>query len=172
MNAPWAIIVMGVAGSGKTTVGTALAGRLGLSFRDGDEFHPAASIAKMSAGTALEDDDRWPWLDDIGAAIGARLAAGVGIVVACSALKRSYRDRLRQAGPLTFVHLSGPLATLVERATRRRGHFLPPSLVAGQVATLEPLQADEGGITVSIEQPVAAMVDEIVRRLNPSGRPA
>src|SRR5262249_19788661 len=158
-----AIVMMGVSGSGKSTVGAALAARLHLAFRDADEFHPAATVAKMSAGTPLADDDRWPWLDAIGAALAEAGRAGRGIVVGCSALKRVYRDRLRAAahGPLVFVHLSGSPATLDKRMQTRKGHFMPASLLASQFATLEPPTAEEDVITVSVEQPVDRIVEEI-----------
>jgi len=154
-----AIVIMGVAGSGKTTVGERLAARLGFPFRDADEFHPAANVTKMSAGIPLEDADRWPWLDAIGAAI--RDAGTNGIVVACSALKRIYRERIIGAAgrPVNFVFLDGPLATLRERIGGRRGHFMPPSLLASQLATLERPAADERVVTVSIEPPIDAVVD-------------
>jgi gluconokinase len=159
-----AIVIMGVAGSGKTVVGSALAARLGVPFRDADEFHPAANVAKMSSGIPLDDDDRRPWLDAIGAAI--RDTPG-GIVVACSALKRIYRRRiLAVAGrPVRFVHLDGDRATLASRLGARTGHFMPASLLDSQLATLEPPDADEGAIVVSIEPPVATIVATIVGRL-------
>ena len=118
---PVAIVVMGVSGSGKSTVGAALAARLGVAFRDADEFHPAANVAKMSAGTPLTDEDRWPWLDAIAAALAEAGRAGRGIVVGCSALKRIYRDRLRAAArrPLVFVHLTG------SRGDARKAHADP-----------------------------------------------
>jgi gluconokinase len=156
---------MGVAGSGKTVVGSALATRLSVPFRDADEFHPAANVAKMSAGIPLDDSDRWPWLDAIGAAI--RDAPG-GIVVACSALKRVYRQRIIADArrPVTFVLLDGDRATLAERIGGRKGHFMPPSLLDSQLATLERPGPDEDAIVASIEPPVAAIVDTIVLRLD------
>lgn len=164
---PLAIVMMGVSGSGKSTVGAALAKRLGLGFRDADEFHPAANVAKMSAGTPLTDEDRWPWLDAIGAALAEAGRDGRGIVVGCSALKRIYRDRLRTAAhrSLIFVHLSGSAGTLAKRMQTRKGHFMPASLLQSQLATLESPTPDEGVITVSIEEPVAAIVNDIVRAL-------
>jgi gluconokinase len=161
---PLAIVVMGVCGSGKSTVGAALAKHLGVSFRDADEFHPAANVAKMSSGTPLTDADRWPWLDAIGAALADAGREGQSIVIGCSALKRVYRDRLRAAAgrPLVFVHLTGSYATLTRRMQTRKGHFMPASLLDSQLATLEPPDADEGAITVSIEQPVAMVVDKVL----------
>jgi gluconokinase len=149
---------MGVAGSGKTSVGELLAARLGFPFRDADEFHPPANVAKMSSGVPLEDADRWPWLDAIGAAI--RDAHGEGIVVACSALKRVYRERISKAAgrPVDFVFLDGSLETLRQRIGGRRGHFMPPSLLDSQLATLERPKADERAVTISIEQPIDAVV--------------
>ena len=157
-------MVMGVAGSGKTVVGSALAARLGFPFHDADGFHPAANVAKMSSGVPLDDDDRWPWLDAIAAAI--REAPG-GIVVACSALKRAYRQRiLAGAGrTVTFVHLDGDRATLASRLGGRKGHFMPASLLDSQLATLEPPAPDEGAIVVSIAPPVAEIVATIIGRL-------
>jgi gluconokinase len=139
------VVVMGVTGAGKSTVGGLIAERLGVGFRDADDFHPPANIAKMSSGQPLTDADRWPWLD----AIGAHLAAhrGQGCVVTCSALKRAYRDRLRAAAPgLRFVHLHGDIALVAARQAARQGHFMPPSLVASQFATLEPPAAEEADV--------------------------
>lgn len=160
-----AIVLMGVAGSGKTTVGRLLAGRLGYPFRDADEFHPAANVAKMSSGTPLTDDDRWPWLDAIGAAL--HRAAGSGIVVTCSALKRVYRDRIRTAAgrPVAFVLLDGPRALLADRIGRRQGHFMPASLLDSQLATLERPGPGEGALTVSIEPAPEEIADGIIARL-------
>ena len=163
-NGP-AIIVMGVAGSGKTSVGGALSERLGFPFRDGDEFHPAANVAKMSSGVPLTDEDRWPWLDAIGKAV--RDAGDDGIIVACSALRRVYRDRLRAAAgrPIVFVHLTGSRALLAERLAARKGHFMPPSLLDSQLATLEPPGPGERALAVSVEPPVATIADEVVAKL-------
>lgn len=165
-----AVVMMGVCGCGKTTVGEALAERLGVRFRDADEFHPQANVEKMSAGVPLTDADRWPWLDAIGAAI-REVPPDAPIVISCSALKRAYRARiLRGAGrPVTFVHLAGPRALLAERMAGRRGHFMPPSLLDSQLALLEPLQADEPGFSAPIDRPVEAIVDDIVTRLTAGG---
>ncbi len=168
---PPAIILMGVAGSGKTTVGLIVADRLGYPFRDADEFHPSANVAKMSSGQPLTDDDRWPWLDAIGAALHA--AAGKGIVVTCSALKRVYRDRIRTAAgrPVTFVLLDGPRALLAERIGRRTGHFMPASLLDSQLATLERPGPDEGTLILSIEPKPDAIAEAIAQRLHLSPAP-
>lgn len=152
------IVVMGVSGVGKTTVGRELARRIGVAFIDADDLHGPANIAKMAAGTPLDDDDRWPWLDRVGAA----LAADPGVVVACSALKRTHRDRLRAAAPtIVFVHLDAPEERVAEQANARRGHFMPPALLASQLAALERLGADEGGATVVVD----AGPDELAERI-------
>ena len=153
-----AIVVMGVSGSGKTTVGEALAARFGVPLLEGDQFHPEANIAKMSSGTPLTDDDRWPWLDAI--ALAMREATD-GVVVTCSSLRRTYRDRLRaRAGrPVLFVYLNGSRETLAARLAARKGHFMPASLLDSQLATLEPPTPDEPGIVpVSLEPPVEVVV--------------
>ncbi|MFP5068662.1 gluconokinase [Pseudonocardia nantongensis] len=155
--APPLVVVMGVSGSGKSTVGAALATRLGVGFTDADDLHPAANVAKMHAGVPLTDDDRWPWLD----AVGAELArhAGTGLVVACSALRRSYRDRLRRHAPRTlFLHLAGDRAVLAGRMGHRQGHFMPLELLDSQLDTLEPLGPDETGGTLDL----AGAVDDLV----------
>ncbi|MGW0944659.1 gluconokinase [Streptomyces sp. NPDC002623] len=149
MRTPHVVVVMGVAGTGKTTIGPLLAARLGVPYAEGDDFHPQANIAKMSAGTPLDDDDRWPWLDAIGAWADGR--AGLGGVVSCSALKRSYRDRLRASAPgVVFVHLAGDRALIEDRMAHRQGHFMPTALLDSQFATLQPLQADEAGVVVDV----------------------
>jgi gluconokinase len=159
MNTPQVVVVMGVAGTGKTTVGPLLAARLGVPYAEGDDFHPQANIDKMSAGTPLTDEDRLPWLDAIGD--WAQRRAGLGGVVSCSALKRSYRDRLRAAAPgIVFVHLSGDRALIEERMSRRTGHFMPTTLLDSQFATLQPLQEDEPGVVVD----VAGSPEEITSR--------
>ena len=149
MSTPHVVVVMGVAGTGKTTVGPLLAARLGVPYAEGDDFHPLANIAKMSAGTPLTDDDRWPWLDAIGSWAHGR--AGLGGVVSCSALKRSYRDRLRAEAPgVVFVHLSGDRVLIEDRMSHRQGHFMPTALLVSQFATLQPLQQDEAGVVVDV----------------------
>ncbi|TDC78495.1 gluconokinase [Streptomyces hainanensis] len=148
---------MGVAGSGKTTVGELLAARLGVTYAEADDFHPPANIAKMSAGTPLDDDDRAPWLDAIGA--WAHDHAAEGGVVSCSALKRAYRDRLRAAAPgLFFVHLAGDRALVGARMAARAGHFMPTALLDSQFAALQPLADDEAGVAVDIAGGTEAIV--------------
>lgn len=155
------VVVMGVSGSGKSTVGAALADALGLRFVDGDALHPAANVAKMAAGIPLDDADRVPWLD----AIGRLLAVGPA-VVACSALKREYRDRLRAAAPtLQLVFLNGSRTLLASRMAARPGHFMPTSLLDSQLATLEVPGPDEHAVTVDIATPVAELVSSLVSSL-------
>ncbi|MBX9395811.1 gluconokinase [Streptomyces sp. TRM72054] len=159
MRTPHVVVVMGVAGTGKTTIGPLLAARLGVPYAEGDDFHPQANIAKMSAGIPLDDADRWPWLDAIGAWAHGR--TGLGGVVSSSALKRSYRDRLRAAAPgIVFVHLTGDRELIEDRMAHRQGHFMPTALLDSQFATLQPLQADETGVAVD----VAGTPEEITAR--------
>src|ERR1700712_1012235 len=133
------VVVMGVSGSGKSTVGAGIAAALGLHFIDGDGLHSAESVARMQAGIALGDDDRWPWLDRIGARLANAAQSPEGVVVACSALKRSYRHRIPAAAPgVRFVFLDGPAALIESRMTRRTGHYMPSTLLASQLRTLEP----------------------------------
>ena len=158
------IVLMGVAGSGKSAVGAALAARLGATYLDGDDLHPPENIAKMSRGEPLTDEDRWPWLT----LVGQRLAAPDCIlIIGCSALKRRYRDHITQEanGPVTFVHLSGTKALIAARMGARSGHFMPTSLLDNQFATLEPPTADENAVTVDIDHPLETIVDDIVTRL-------
>ena len=155
------LVVMGVSASGKSAVGEQLADRLGVAYVDADDLHPQANVDKMSAGIPLDDADRWPWLD----AVAARLAGGP-VVIACSARKRAYRDRLRQAAPETvFVHLTGDRAVLEDRIADREGHFMPASLLQSQLDTLEDLSSDEAGFTLDFAEPVDALVDEAVERI-------
>ncbi|MFH8869278.1 gluconokinase [Streptomyces griseus] len=159
ISTPHVVVVMGVAGTGKTTIGPLLADELGVPYAEGDDFHPPANIAKMSAGTPLDDDDRWPWLDAIGA--WAHERAGLGGVVSSSALKRVYRDRLREGAPdAVFLHLTGDRALIEERMADRKGHFMPTALLDSQFATLQPLRADEAGVSVD----VSGTPEEITRR--------
>ncbi|GAA3235254.1 gluconokinase [Pseudonocardia petroleophila] len=143
------LVVMGVSGVGKTSVAAELVRRTGWAFVEGDDLHPEANRAKMAAGHPLDDDDRWPWLRRIAAWIGEREAAGTGAVVTCSALRRTYRDLLRDGHPsVHFVHLLAPETLISERLTARRGHYMPASLLGSQLATLEPLQDDEPGVGI------------------------
>jgi gluconokinase len=166
VSAPRQLIVMGVAGAGKSTVAAALAARLGCEVADADDFHPPSNVAKMSAGVPLEDADRWPWLEAIAAWIRAHDQAGRTAVVTCSALKRAYRDLLRAASPHgVFVHLTGSAELLAERIGGRRGHFMPPGLLASQLATLEPLGADEPGFAIDVTPAPEALADAILTHL-------
>jgi gluconokinase len=153
-----AIVVMGVSGSGKTAVAQAMARELGWQSVDADDLHAADAVAKMRAGIPLSDDDRWPWLDRVGAAL--RTAWPAGMVMACSALRRAYRDRLRAACPgLRFVFLHGDPAVVAERLGARQGHYMPPSLLASQLQTLEPPGADEADVRrVDLAQPLPVVV--------------
>ena len=163
------IVLMGVTGAGKSTVGTLIAERLGVSFRDADDFHPPANIAKMSGGQPLTDDDRWPWLDAIGTHLAAH--AGQGCVVTCSALKRVYRDRLRAAAPtLRFIHLHGDMDLVAARQAARQGHFMPASLVASQYATLETPAAEEGVIALDVAATPAALAEAAIAALREEER--
>ncbi|AFC87419.1 gluconokinase [Frateuria aurantia] len=158
-------IVMGVSGSGKSTVGQALAEALTLPFCEGDSLHPAANIAKMAAGHPLTDADRWPWLDLIGDWIRTRLRQGEGGVVSCSALRRVYRDRLRQAGArVRFVYLDIPRQVLQQRLQARH-HFMPASLLDSQLQTLEPPTADEAPVVVRGDLDLLATVELALRQI-------
>ena len=149
---------MGVCGSGKTTIGEALAASLHCAFLDADDFHPPANVAKMASGQALTDEDRWPWLDRIAAELSRILARGDDAVLACSALKRSYRERLQRAGDVRIVYLKGDAATISVRLANRQHEYMPPSLLPSQFAALEePADA----LVVDIREPVAAQVQHI-----------
>lgn len=161
-----AIIVMGVAGSGKTTIGEKLAQRLGWPYEDGDKFHPKANVEKMSAGHPLTDEDRWPWLRAIAKEIDKVGAQGGHVVIASSALKRAYRDVLMHGrGDVRIVYLDGTQDLIARRLKARKGHFMPPTLLDSQFKALQPPGADEHPITVSIDAPVEAIVDDILRKL-------
>jgi len=157
------LVIMGVSGSGKTTIARPLAARLGWPFKEGDDLHPAANIAKMKAGVPLTDADRAPWLAAIAAWIDGQAAAGLPGVITCSALKRAYRARLTDGRPqVRLVFLRGSQTVIAARVARRTHHFMPASLLASQFADLEEPAADEHPIVVDIDQPVEAQVEEIV----------
>lgn len=156
------VVVMGVTGSGKSTVGAALSRRLQVDYGDADAFHPQANIDKMRADIPLDDDDRAPWLSAIGAWLAEH--AETGAVASCSALRRRYRDQLRGAAPsVVFLHLAGNAAVVSARVGSRTGHFMPVSLVKSQYDTLEPLEDDEAGLVVDFDQPVDVIVEEFCR---------
>lgn len=160
------LVVMGVSGSGKSTVGELLAADLDIPFADADDLHPEANVRKMAAGHPLNDDDRWPWLQRVGEALAE--AEETGLVIACSALKRSYREAILAAEPRAhFVLLDGPRELLEQRMGHRRGHFMPTTLLDSQLATLEPLAADEPGVTVSVDQTPDQIVAETRAKLAP-----
>lgn len=157
------VVVMGVAGSGKSTVAASLADRLGREFAEADRFHPAENIAKMRQGIPLGDADRLPWLTGIAAWIRDRDAAGIPTVVACSALKRAYRDILRTGSPgVLFAHLAGTEEVIRDRIAARTGHFFPPALLDSQFRDLEPLGPDERGVTLDVTEPPERLVDLLV----------
>lgn len=164
------IVVMGVSGSGKSTVGAAIAQRLRVPFADADDFHPPANIAKMTDGRALDDDDRQPWLEAIGEWLDA--AHPDGGVMSCSALRRKYRDQLRRHAPdVEFLHLEGSPEVIGRRQASRPGHFMPASLLASQFATLEPLEPDEHGQVIDVDQSIDAIVQQYVDRHAPEHDP-
>jgi gluconokinase len=164
------VVVMGVSGSGKTAVGSALADALKVPFQDGDDLHPAANVDKMRRGLALDDADRRPWLEQVGRWLAAHAE---GAVVACSALRRSYRDLLREhCAAVEFLHLSGDQDLIARRQSARRGHFMPPELLGSQIDSLEPLARDERGLVVDVELPVEAIVATYVARLDSPDQPS
>jgi gluconokinase len=170
---PQHLVVMGVAGSGKTTVATLLAARLGWTFAEADEFHPQANIDKMSAGIPLTDDDRWPWLEAMRDWLTSEADAGRSTVVTCSALKRAYRDVLRgAAGRVRFVHLAAPAAVIGDRLGHRSGHFMPVSLLPSQFETLQPLLSTEDGVTVDAEGSPDVVVDAALAALGLAADPS
>ena len=164
------IVVMGVAGSGKSTIAAGLAQKLGVDFIEGDGLHPRANVDKMVRGLPLTDEDRWPWLEAIGARIEAARAAGMGVVVSCSALKHAYRDVLRKQvrGKVHFILLDGSRELIGDRMKKRKGHFMPPALLDSQFATLEKPTADEDAVILDISHTVPVLLAEAARALVPA----
>lgn len=166
MDAMQTVVVMGVSGCGKSTFGRLLAERLSATFIDADDFHSPANVARMQAGIPLTDADRAPWLAALSARLAAAQAAGEQVVLACSALKRAYRDKLREGAPaLALVHLTGSPALLAERLNARREHYMSPALLASQLATLEAPGVDERAITLDVAHSPKLLIDEVVERL-------
>lgn len=156
------VVVMGVSATGKTTVGVPLAEELGCAFVEGDDLHPPRNIEKMTEGIPLTDEDRWPWLRAIADVVTTKDREGTSTVVTCSALKRSYRDLLRAAAPMFFVHLDAPFPVLEARMQHRTRHFMPATMLESQLATLEPLGDDEAGTVVDVSPPLDDVVEEAV----------
>lgn len=157
------VVIMGVAGCGKSSVGKGLSARLGVPYRDGDDLHMPEAVEKMRAGTPLTDEDRWPWLDRVASV----LAVEAPVIVGCSSLKRVYRDRIRAGagGPVRFVHLAGSREVIAARMAARTGHYMPTSLLDSQFAALEAPGPEEA-VTVDIDQPLAAIVDAVLAQLD------
>jgi len=160
------VIVFGVSGAGKTTIGKLLAEELGWQFYEADDFHPRANIEKMRSGLPLTDEDRWPWLERLREQIMPSLAAKENAVLACSALKRVYREHLRVSGDVKFVFLCGDYALIERQLRRRRGHFMNPALLQSQFADLEEPQPDEDVLTIDLGRSPQELVDEIKAKLN------
>jgi len=165
------VVVMGVSGSGKTTIARGVADALGFHFVEADEFHSKDNIAKMESGVPLTDEDRWPWLRALSTWMSEQADAGRSTVITCSALRRSYRDVLREGPPsVDFLHLAGPAEVIRERMADREGHFMPTSLLQSQIDTLEPLDADESGIVLDLRAAPEQLIAESVAWLD-GGRP-
>ncbi len=154
------VVVMGVSGTGKTSVGDQLAAELGCEFVEGDDLHPRQNVEKMSEGIPLTDEDRWPWLQAIAEMVAVKDFEGTSTVVTCSALKHSYRAVLSDPAPSFFVHLDAPFEVLEERMAHRKGHFMPTSLLKSQFDTLEPLGEDESGAVIDVSPPLEEVVEE------------
>ena len=161
---PLQVVVMGVSGTGKSTVAAAVADRLGWGFVEGDDLHPAGNVAKMASGEPLTDDDRAPWLELIRARARQEQVAGRSSVITCSALRRRYRERLRDGvEPMFFLHLRADEEVLGRRMTEREGHFMPSGLLRSQLETLEPLEGDEDGVAIDVSRPVGDVVSDAHR---------
>ena len=158
------VVIMGVSGCGKSSVGEGLAAQLGISYRDGDDLHTPQAVEKMRVGLPLTDDDRWPWLDRVAAV----LATEAPVIVGCSALRRAYRDRLRAGagGPVQFIHLTGSRELIAGRMAARTGHYMPPSLLDSQFAALEPPGPDEA-LAIDIDQPLSDIITAAAKGLKP-----
>jgi gluconokinase len=169
---PQGIVVMGVAGSGKSTLGAVLARALDCPFLEGDDFHAPEAVARMRAGTPLTDDDRWPWLDRLGRAINAEVVRHGIAVATCSALRRAYRDRLRDviSARVSFVLMDADPEELLRRLSERKHHYMPPSLLVSQLDTLERPQPDEAAITLDARRPPAALCEQIVAWISDRGK--
>jgi len=159
------LVVMGVSGSGKSTVGEAIAQRLGWHFAEGDDFHPPENVAKMERGDPLVDEDRWPWLEKLAEWTSEQHEQGISTVVTCSALRKVYRDILRRGGDTYFVHLVGDKNLLMERMEGRE-HFMPPSLLESQLDTLEQLDSDEAGMTQDVANPPQRIANVVAAQLD------
>jgi gluconokinase len=164
------VIVFGVSGAGKTTIGKLLAEQLGWQFYEGDDFHPRANIEKMRSGRPLTDEDRWPWLERLREQITRSIIAKDNAVLACSALKRAYRDRLRVSDDVTFVFLRGDYALIEKQLRQRRGHFMNPELLRSQFADLEEPEPDEDVLTVDLGRTLQEVVEEVKRKLRLGGK--
>lgn len=169
-SAPTSVVVLGVSGAGKSLVAQALATATGATLAEGDDFHSAANVAKMASGRSLDDEDRWPWLRAIADWIDKQERAGRSCVVTCSALKRSYRDLLREGNPsVRFCQLDASTATLLARVKGRRGHYMPPSLLRSQLRSLQPLEEDEPGGRVNAEGDVSSVLRGVLAMLAEDG---
>lgn len=166
-----AIVVMGVSGSGKSTLARHLAEALAVPFLEGDEYHSVSNVQKMAAGIALDDDDRWPWLESLGRAIGAAVARHGQVVATCSALKLAYRERLRQSAavPVLFVCLRADVALLGSRIGTRSGHFFPPALLSSQLVALEPPDPSEGALCLDSGEPMESLLAAVRAALDERG---
>lgn len=161
------VVVMGVSGCGKSTVGVALADRLDGVYLDADDFHPASNVHKMASGVPLTDEDRGPWLDNVALAVHQHAEAGEQVFMACSALKRVYRDRIRLVVPdVAFLLLTAPRAELERRLQQRHGHFMPPDLLDSQLQTLQPLSSGERGVTIDVSGAEDAVLDRSIAALD------